>query len=203
MSNTSATGGYLVPDGVITPPLEDDALDDFLHDVFQGVAGIADPKLVRPRWQPDTPNLPDRSVTWMAFGIMNRSADTFAAVIHDGAAAAGEGADVVQRNELLDIMCSFYGPNCQATGALFRDGLSVAQNREVLFLNGMGLVSVGDLKKAPELVKNVWLPRADLPLVIRREIRREYPVLNLLSAQATLIAPPVTDVIDTLEGPRP
>jgi hypothetical protein len=199
MTNNSSTGGYLVPDNAIPAPLEDDALDDFLHDVLAGITGLT-ADLVRPRWQPNVPDLPSRATNWCAFGIMSRSADTFDASNHDG---TGDGADVLQRHEMLNIVTSFYGPNCQAYGALLRDGLGVAQNREQLFLVGMGLVSVGDLTKAPELIKNVWLQRADLPLTIRREIRREYPVLNLLSAQATLSAPPVTDTIDTSEGPRP
>lgn len=202
MPNTSATGGYLVPDNVVPAPLEDDVLDNFLHDVIVGITAL-DPTLVRPRWQPEVPDLPARNVNWCAFGINNRTADTFDYSVHQGAIPDASGSDLLQRHEQLYLLCSFYGPNCQAFGAQLRDGLGVAQNREQLYLAGMGLVSVGDLTKAPELIKNVWLQRADLPLIIRREIRREYPVLNLVSAQATLYAPPVTDVIDTTEGPRP
>lgn len=203
MPNTSATGGYLLPDNNIPAPLEDDALDDFLHDVVAGITGL-DPTLVRPRWQFEVPDMPDRTINWCAFGIMSRSADTFDSSIHQPATPDANGSDLLQRQEMLNLMVSFYGPNCQATGAQLRDGLGVAQNREQLFLAGMGLVSVGDLTKAPELVKDAWLQRADLPLVIRREVRREYPVLNLLSAQALLIAPTAPDhTIDTSEGPRP
>ena len=203
MTNTSATGGYLIPDGAIAPPLEDDALDNFLHDFFQGVAGFSDGSLVRPRWLPETPDLPDSSVDWFAFGVTKRPGDPFPAVMHDGTKNAGAGADILTRNELLDILLSFYGPNCQGYGSLVRDGLMIGQNLETLFLAGMAMVEAKDLTKNPEIVKNKWLSRVDLPVVIRREVRREYPVLNLLSAQATLIAPPVTDNIDTSKGPRP
>lgn len=204
MPNTSATGGYLVPDSAIAPPLEDDALDTFLHDFFQGVSGFADGSLVRPRWQPDTPNLPDRSVDWFAFGVTKRPGDPFPALMHVDTLNGGQGADVLTRNELLDVLLSFYGPNCQGVGSLVRDGLQVAQNMEVLYLAGMAMVEAKDLTKNPEIVKNQWLPRVDLPLIIRREVRREYPVLNLLSAQATLIAPAAPDhAIDTSEGQRP
>lgn len=202
MTNTSATGGYLVPDGVITPPIEDDALDDFMGDVVAAITGLDRDTAVRPRWQAEPPNLPDRTVNWCAVGITHRKADTFASVVHGPTLGGGEGADVLTRHEELDLLISFYGPACQATGALMRDGISIAQNREQLFLAGMGLVSVGDLTKAPEILKSAWYQRADLPLVIRREVRREYPVLNLISAPITLNAPPVVETI-TPTDPTP
>lgn len=185
MPNTSASGGYLAPDGVITPPLEDQALDDFLGDLVGGITGLDRDKYVRPRWQEEPPNLPARTVNWVAVGVVHRTSDTNAVEQHD---AGGQGTDVVIRHEELDLLCSFYGPNCQAYGALLRDGLGVAQNREALFLAGMGLVSVGDLTKAPEMIKSAWYQRTDLTVVIRREVRREYSVLNILSATAEIIS---------------
>lgn len=190
MSNTSATGGYLIPE-VLPAPLEDAALDDFLQTVLVGVTGL-DPTLVRPRWQEIVPDLPDRSVDWCGFGVISRKSDTFAYIGHDGLLSQAEGADLLQRHEELNLRASFYGPNCQYYGTLLRDGLEIPQNREQLFLAGMGLVSVGDVERAPELVKNIWLSRADLPIVIRRQVLREYPVLNLLSMQGTLATPAIT-----------
>lgn len=195
MPNTSATGGYLTPDGVIAPPLEDEALDDFLGDIVAGITGLDRDKYVRPRWQEEPPNLPARSVDWVAVGVIHRTSDTNAVEQHDG---GGQGTDLIIRHEQLELLCSFYGPNCQAKGALLRDGLGVAQNREPLFLAGMGLVSVGDLTKAPEILKSAWYQRTDLTIVIRREVRREFAVLNILSAEGTII----TDVetIDIVAG---
>lgn len=190
MTNDSSTGGYLTPTGVA--PLEDEALDDLLHDVVAGITGLAN-ELVRPRWQPEPPPTPDWGADWCAMGIMHRTADTFAVEGHD---SAGEGSDYLIRHEVLSLLCSFYGPNSQAKGALLRDGLSIAQNREALAGSGIALVSVGDLTKAPELVKNRWLNRADLPVVLRREIMRTYPVLNVTSAQIELNSETVTtDVV--------
>lgn len=181
----SATGGYLLPNNPPAAPLEDATLDDFIGDVVAGITGLDRANLVRPRWQTDTPNLPARSVNWVAFGVMSRSADTFAVEQHD---PAGNGTDVMIRHEELDILASFYGPNCQGYGTLLRDGLSIAQNREQLFLAGMGLIAVGDVTKAPEMLKSAWYGRADLPFSIRREVRRVYPVLNLLSSAGTIVA---------------
>lgn len=194
MPNNSSTGGYLTPDGVIAPPLEDDALDDFLGDVVAGITGLDRDTAVRPRWQQEPPNLPARTINWVAVGVARRTADTNAVELHDPTAASGAGADTIIRHEDLELICSFYGPRCQAIGSALRDGLAVAQNREALLAAGMALVSVSDLTKAPEMIKSAWYNRADLTVVVRREVRREYSVLSLLSAVGELI----TDV-ETIE----
>lgn len=184
--NTSATGGYLAPDaGAIAAPLEDDALDDFLHDVVVGVTGLAN-ELVRPRWQEEPPNLPAFGTDWVAVGVPNRTRDTYAVVQHDETASAGAGADILIRHEHLEVLCSFYGPHCQALATLLADGMLIPQNREELRAAGMAVKQVGEPTKAPEMIKGRWLPRADLTVWVSREIRRSYPVLNLVSAQATL-----------------
>ena len=45
----------------------------------------------------------------------------------------------------------------------------------------MGLVETGELAVAPELIKEQWLYRVDVPFSIRRQVVRDYPVENLLS----------------------
>ncbi|HEX7826978.1 MAG TPA: hypothetical protein VF477_18900 [Mycobacterium sp.] len=179
----SSTGGYLLPNNPPAAPIEDAALDEFMGDIIAGCTGLDRDKFVRPRWQLDVPNAPARNVNWVAFGVMRRRADTFAVEQHD---PTDQGTDVMIRHEELDLLASFYGPNCQAYGTLLRDGLSIAQNREPLFLAGMGVISVGDVTRAPEMLKSAWYGRADLPYSIRREVRRVYPVLNLLSAAGTV-----------------
>lgn len=69
MSNTSATGGYLLPEQS-PAPLEGDALDDFFHDIVAGITGL-DTNLVRPRWQETPPPAPKRGTNWAAVGVMN------------------------------------------------------------------------------------------------------------------------------------
>ena len=190
MTSDSSTGGFLSPSG--SPPLDDDALDDFLQALVVGITGLPG-QMVRPRWQEEPPNLPPVGTNWAAIGVTHRTADTFAVEQHDG---SGQGADTLIRHESVDLLCSFYGPLAETNGALLRDGLGIAQNREVLQANSMGIVSVGDLTKAPELVKNRWLNRTDLTVVIRRQITRTYPVLNLLSAEITLETDAATKIIN-------
>lgn len=187
----SATGGYLLPQQDPSP-LEDDALDDFLQEVVVGITGLPG-AMVRPRWQDQEPILPPQGTDWAAIGIMSRDGDTYSTEMHD---PSGDGSDNIIRHETLNVVATFYGPNCQGLGALLRDGLGLAQNRERLFSAQMGLRAIGQLARSPELVKGNWLGKTDLPFSIRRVIVRNYPVLNLRQLNGGLNtdngAPPIT-----------
>lgn len=186
MSNTSATGGYLAPAG--TPaPLEGQALYRFLHDLIAGITSLPGAE-IRPRWQPEPPNLPTYGNDWAAFGITKRTNRKFAYVRHVPAVAspAAPGYDEYQTHEEMEILVSFYGPNADINAAVLRDGLYIPQNLEVLQLNAMGLVDTGDLMTVPSLVKERWLYRVDLPVTIRRQILRQYPILDLVGADVVV-----------------
>lgn len=192
MANDSATGGYLQPSPDPAPqPLEGKPLLAFLQSVVVGISGLDGP-MVRPRWQAEPPDIPTAGTCWCSMGINNRASDTFPYVGHDGAAAEGEGADKMQRQEQLDILCSFYDLGVEGLAdkyaALLRDGFAIAQNREVLQLAGYSFAFGGDLVTAPVLLKVRWQYRVDYAFSIRRQIDRTYPVLNLRSAQGQLIS---------------
>lgn len=181
MSNTSATGGALTP--TLTPaPLEGEALLDFFHDWFVGITGVSG-SLIRPRWQREPANIPDANTTWIAFGISNRKSDTFAAEQHY---PQGAGYNQIRRHQVLNVLLSFYGPDADNLAHLLREGVQVAQNREPLSANNMGLVETGDTHSVPEMVKDKWYYRVDMTVVIRRQIVRNYAVQNLLSGQVSL-----------------
>jgi hypothetical protein len=187
----SNVAGYLLPAN--TPaPLEDDALDDFLGDVVAGITGLDRDTLVRPRWQPDPPNMPDRSVTWAAVGVVDHDPDTYA---YTGLLADGTSQDLI-RHETLTIVVTFYGPNSGTVGTQFRDGLMVDQNREALMTAGFGLIDTSGPTKAPELIKEQWYQRSDITWMTRREIRRNYPILSLLSAHGTIYTDHLTVPFD-------
>lgn len=186
MTNTSATGGYLLPEGPPAPgPLQDDALADFFQAILVGLTGI-DGKMVRPKWQANPPGNPGQGIDWIAFGVEMQDSDGFAFVQHVGGADGGNGADVFQRNENLHITCNFYGPNCGAFASQVSDGLLIEQNRAVLTANGMGLTDAGKPRRVPDYLNMLWYPRVDLVLIIRRCVQRVYPILNLLSADGTV-----------------
>ena len=180
--NDSSTGGFLSPVAGGPAPLEDQALDRFLQQLVVGITGLPG-TLVWPRWQSEPPNIPDYGTNWVAIGVTDNDPDTFAVELHS---PAGNGSDTIYRNEVLEVLASFYGPNAGSYASLFREGIAVAQNREVLQLNAFGLVAVGKQRKVPELVKGRWLKRIDLPVTLRRAIEYVYPVLNLESADITV-----------------
>lgn len=66
------------------------------------------------------------------------------------------------------------------------DGLFVAQNRDALTANGMGVYDMGKPRNIPDFLNERWYPRVDLTIAIRRCVTRIYPILNLLSAEGTI-----------------
>lgn len=186
----SSTGGPLLP--YPTPaPLEDDALDDFLQQFVVGVTGMPG-QWVYPRWQEEPPNLPAWGTDWAAIGVTDREGDTYGVEEH-----ASDGTTYVSRHETLDVAATFYGPNAQSNAALFRDGLGLAQNHEVLFNAGMGLHDVGQLQRSGDLIKMRWLPTSELPFKIRRIIVRAYPIRDVASLSLTVQTEQTTVVYDT------
>src|SRR5438477_12482433 len=137
MANDSSTGGYLVPTSA--PPLEDDALDEFLQGAVVGMTGLAG-TLVRPRWQNPVPKLREATVDWCAIGIISETPEFSSYTAHYRGEPSnpndptGQGFDLQIRHETLEVMVSFYGPNSRGNAKLFRDGISVGQNRESFFL---------------------------------------------------------------------
>ena len=193
MPNTSATGGYLLP-GATPAPVEGDAFEDFLHDVIQGVTGLAG-SMIRPRWQDEPANMPQANTTWAAFGITAWDPDTYAV---EQEQQDGEGTDLI-RHETNEIMVSFYGPQAALYASAFRDGIQVSQNREALVLAGVGMVSTGSAQQVPSLVKDRWQKRVDVPWTVRRQILRSYPVLTLLSANLILYTDTTPQIVTPID----
>lgn len=180
MPNTSATGGYLQQ---VAGPLEGLDLRRFIGTVLVGVSGFA-PEMVRPAWQQNPPPVPGIDVNWMAFGITARRADNdpYQVEKDDGQRT------LMLRHEELDIMLAFYGPDCLQKAAEVREGFELTQNTESLLLAGMAYIDLSDIIHAPELVNDRYFDRADTTLTIRREVRREYRILNFVSAYGAIHA---------------
>ena len=170
----SSTGGYLLPSG--TPPLDDQALDHFFHDLFVGVTGLA-PTLVRPRWQPEPGNMPPRTSTWLAQGVVEMREDG----VPWQSFSPGTMIYTLNRNQIIVNRLSVYGPNAGSMEAMLRDGLGLDQNREYMNSQGIVLVRIGDPHTMPLLTNEQWVRRIDVPVTFRRLISRTYPVLSFLS----------------------
>lgn len=180
MPNTSATGGYLQQ---VAGPLEGLDLRRFIGTVLVGVSGF-EPEMVRPAWQQNPPPVPNIDTNWMAFGITARRADNdpYQVEKDDGQRT------LMLRHEELDIMLAFYGPDCLQKAAEVREGFELTQNTESLLLAGMAYIDLSDIIHAPELVNDRYFDRADTTLTIRREVRREYRILNFVSAYGAIHA---------------
>jgi hypothetical protein len=182
----SGEAGFLLPRQP-PAPLFDDDWDDFLHDFFAGIVGF-DPTLVRPRWEPEPAPRPDIDTDWCAFGVMSTTIDFAPAVVH--IPNSGNGYDALQHHQLETILVSFYGPNGDQFSSYLQRGLFIDQNRAILRANGAGLVEVSGVTRTAELIKERWWPRSDIEVILRREIRYDYNVRNLLQSRGTIIANP-------------
>lgn len=163
-----------------TFPLTDIALQDFFHNWIAGIMGIAN-DLVRPRWQPEEPNIPDFGIDWCAFGITEKHTLGQPYEEHIGyLPAAPNGYSELRSHQEFTITVTFYGPNAEMNEMLLSRGLYISQNQEILELNNMAVVGHGDSITIPELLKEQWMFRVDLPIYFRRQIILDYPILNIL-----------------------
>lgn len=179
MSNTSATGGYLLP----LPPtsLPDDlTFEQFIQQVFVGVSGLPG-NMVRPSWQINPPKQPDVDVNWLALHVVDDDSDTNA---YTGVKPNGD--NVFQRMEQIEVQCSFYGPAGYDLCKSVRDSFQIPQNMEGLKSAGMAFAYTEKMNRIPDLVNERWVDRWTMSVFLRREILRTYRILNLVSVSGTL-----------------
>lgn len=183
--NNSATGGPLLPSPRV-PVLDTDptglTLIQFIQTVFVGISGFPG-SLVRPNWQPEPPKEPDLNVNWMSFGIQSITPDANA---YEGYIPAADPSDppvpYLQRNELLQINVSVYGPCAYDNTGLIRDGFQLSQNLTSLKIANMGFAYDEPAQHAPDLVGQRWFDRYVQNIFLRRQIQRTYPILSFVSA---------------------
>jgi hypothetical protein len=176
-SPNSSIAGYLAP---TTTVLEDDALDDFIHDFIQGITNLSN-NLIRPQWQLIPPNSPDVLTNWISFGIVSKEDDFTVSSSFDPILGLTK-----IRNQFMRIQISFLGPNCNSIQGIFRDGINIEQNRAVLRANGYSIDKLSRPLNTSLLISERWGRRIDQFLTLRRVINTTYPILDLTSASATV-----------------
>jgi hypothetical protein len=158
---------YLLP--LDSPlPLEGDDLEDAVQGAVAGITGL-DPTLVRPRFQPNAPALPDFHVEWAAVGLSRTSPDAFAFVRQLDAETAE-----LQRDCRVEMLASFYGPRGNAVANRFVDGLQIEANRFALKAAGIKVNWTGDVMSAPAFVKERWTKRFDVNVHLSYRTFRRY-----------------------------
>lgn len=175
MTNSSATGGVLLPDGTVTPVYDDD-LDAMLQGYVVALTGL-DGQLVRPRWQSVVPKQPEPEVNWCSLSAQTITPDASPFIENDS-----DLTSKYQRHEVLEVLCSFYGPNARSICAQFRDGLSIPQNNEYLTAFKASFINASQMKPAPELVNQTWIKRQDMTFRIKRQVVRSYPIQSFTTA---------------------
>jgi len=179
MSNDSSTGGYIVP--AASPPY-DASLEDIFQGALSGITGV-DGKLVRPRWQAEPPNQPDFDTTWIAFAVSVTDQDVFAYQNHAVTLDDPLGSDKVERDEMLEVFCSFYGPDGHKVMAQLREGLQIEQNRYVLAQSYVQFREFGQPVYLPALLKERNVKRVDVKMKFVRRVHRVYPIRTVTSAE--------------------
>lgn len=182
--NNSSTGGPLYPNPVV-PVLESSpvglSLVDFIQRVLVGISGF-DGTLVRPDWQPEQPKEPDISINWLAFGIRSVAPDANA---YEGFESDGV-TPYLQRNELLQVSLSVYGPQAYENMGLIRDSFQLTQNLASLKKANMGFAYDDVAQHVPDLVGQRWFNRYLQNIFLRRQIVRTYPILDFISASGVI-----------------
>lgn len=173
--NTSATGGYILPDGGAVP--NDQELEDIFQGLIRGVTGLAG-KMVRPRFQTIPVNMPEVGVDWVAFGIKTQRTD-------DGPYfdQNDEDAEAI-RHEEIELALSFYGDHGQHYARLFIDGTAIPQNIAQLKQHKIKFIGVSQLLTAPDLLNEQYVHRFDVTATFRRQIKRTYPIKTFQSFQS-------------------
>ncbi|WP_338558114.1 phage neck terminator protein [Acinetobacter sp. KS-LM10] len=165
--NTSATGGYLLPDGGTVP--NDQDLEDIFQGFIRGVTGIAG-SMVRPRFQTVPLPMPAVGEDWVAFGIKSQRQDNSPYFDqHD------ENATSI-RHEDIEVALSFYGNNGQKIAKQFIDGTAIPQNIDQLKLHKIKFIGVTDVITAPDLLNEQYVHRFDVTATFRRKTERTYAV---------------------------
>ena len=180
MSNTSATGGYLVQTEAALP--DSLTLVQTVQKIVVGLTGMVN-TTVRPKWQKNPPKTPPTAEdNWCAFGITETPAD-YAPDTEVNDSGTGSSMRTYER---LVIGLSFYGPLGYENARKMRDGFKISQNRDALRAAGVGFQDVSSITNVPELHGQTWFQRSDVTLTLTREVNKTFSVLSLTGAIGTI-----------------
>lgn len=182
MANTSATGGYLVPDPSSLPG-DDIALAKAIQGFVAGVTGLPGTHVVQ-RWQAKGPPQFDLNVNWCGVGVGNSTPEGPASLRKT---SPDDGQVLIStRYYILGVVASFYGPQAGAYADILENGMQIAQNREeLIYTNGLNFVDFGQRIHIPDRPNNLWRNRYDITFRLRRRVEYTYPIRRFKTVQGT------------------
>ena len=189
MVNDSSTGGIIQPTSSSSSPLEGQDLNRFLQPGIVALTTLPQDKVIQ-SYQGEVPNIPQAGDAWCAFWYQHLN--------HDNSPYIGQEPDIneLQRHELLQVIIDFFdlGTNGLASkyATLLRDNLAIPQNKEWLVALNFNLVHVSAPLVIPVLFKQRWQYRERTNIYLKRNVVRQYPVLDLLKGQVTMKVGSVT-----------
>ncbi len=183
--SNSSTGGFLHPHPqpptlVTAPPGL--TFIEFIQSLLVGLSGF-NGSLVRPEWQQQGPKQPDIDVDWLAFGLGSATPDHNAYIEVDR-----DGNPSLQRNELIPIIVSVYGPKSYDNIGMIRDGFQLTQNLVSMRQANVGFGYDTPAQHVPDFFNGRWFDRWRAEFFVRRQLNRTYPILTFASANGTIHA---------------
>lgn len=192
---TTATGGTLLPNPKVPALDTTPAGLTFIQFIQQLLVGLSEfpGTLVRPEWQREPGKQPGLEVNWLAFGLGQAQAD-FNAYVTAGRPEEGDNpVPSLQRNELIPVAISVYGPMAYDNIGLIRDGFQLTQNLQSLRQANIGFAYDNPAIHVPDFFNERWYDRWRMEIYLRRSITRSYPLLSFVSAQGTIYTQTATD----------
>lgn len=191
---TTATGGILIPVPKVPALDTTPAGLTFVQFIQQLLVALStfEGSLVRPEWQKEPAKRPDIDTNWLAFGFGSAAAD-FNAYVTAGDRAEAPAGPSLQRNELVQINVSVYGPQAYDNIGLIRDGFQLTQNLTSLRQANIGFAWDNPATHVPDFFNERWYDRWRMEIYVRRSIERVYPLLTFASASGTIYTQTATE----------
>lgn len=170
--------------GFMTPaeePTADRPLEDIFQEALRGITGLAG-QFVRPQAPATISNQPEVTVDWISFRVVSTGHDFDAHLEHQSALLTN-GGSIQTRDEMVDLVASFYGPNAHLYLNRWITGLAVDQNRWTLMDHGIKFREQGKPVNLPALVKENWQRRLDLTTTFARRIKVTLPIRSIADAE--------------------
>jgi hypothetical protein len=177
MNDKSNDFTFILPTNVL---LDDDALEDVFQTLFVGISDL-DLTLVRPSFQKNPPNEPNKDTNWLSFAIISRDESE----LSDQLFNAKTGIFTETSVEELNILVSCYGPSSGNLSNLVRNSIRIDQNRLQILRYGIVWVSASKPQNTSYELNSQYQKRWESIYVFRRYLNTTWPINTVETFTAT------------------